>query len=120
MSKILIVDNEPNILMTLEFLLAQHGHQVRVARSGEEALDSVTAERPDLIIMDIALPFRSGFEVCQIVRRRPEWKDVRIVLLSARGRHVDVAKGMAMGADAFFVKPFSTQEFVKRVRDLLS
>lgn len=118
--KILIVDSEPNLLITLEFLLAQHGFRVSVARTGEEALDAMAASSPDLVLMEVQLPFRTGFEVCQLIRRNPEWLAVRIILVTSREREVDVAKGMALGADAYVIKPFSNKDLVSKIFDLLT
>jgi DNA-binding response OmpR family regulator len=116
--RILVVDSDPNMTLSLEFLLAQNGFQVRIARSGEEALDYLAAEAPDVLLLDISLPYRSGFEICQIVRQHPEWGRVRIVLLSARSREVDIAKGFALGADAYVTKPFSAKELIKKVSEV--
>jgi DNA-binding response OmpR family regulator len=117
--RILIVDDEPNILVPLQFLMEQNGYQVTLAYSGEEALEAISKALPDLILLDIMLPGIDGFEVCQIVRLNPEWKDIRIIFLTARGRDVDIAKGMILGADAYIVKPFSNAEITSRVRSLL-
>jgi DNA-binding response OmpR family regulator len=117
--KILIVDHDPNIGIALEFLMAQHGFQVKIARSGEEALESIAGEVPDLLLLEVRLPYRNGFEICQLVRQRPEWRHLKIILLTARGREVDVAKGMALGADAYITKPFAARELVTRVQTIL-
>jgi DNA-binding response OmpR family regulator len=116
--RILVVDSDPNMTLTLEFLLAQNGFQVRTARSGEEALEYLAAEVPDVLLLEISLPYRSGFEVCQIVRQHPEWEHVRIVLLSARSREVDIAKGISLGADAYVTKPFSANDLIKKLSEL--
>ncbi|MEW5909467.1 MAG: response regulator [Thermodesulfobacteriota bacterium] len=117
--RILIVDDEPNILVPLQFLMEQNGYQVNLAYSGEEALEAVSKLRPDLILLDIMLPGIDGFEVCQILRLNPEWKQIKIIFLTARGRDVDIAKGMILGADAYIVKPFSNAEIISRVKALL-
>ena len=117
--KILIVDDEPSIVMPVEFLMRRHGHEVQVAGDGEEALRAVEAFRPDLVLLDVMLPRRSGYEVCQTLRERPEWRHIKVVLLTAKGRDVEVAKGMAVGADAYVTKPFSTRELVEQVERLL-
>ncbi len=117
--KILIADDEPNIVVSLEFLLKQKGHSVRVATNGEEALEAVRAFAPDLVLLDVMMPRLSGYDVCQKVRENPEWNGVRIVMLSAKGRDVEVAKGMAIGADAYVTKPFSTRELIAKVQELL-
>lgn len=118
--KILIVDDEPNIVVPLEFLMEQNGFQVMIAQSGEESLEIIAKDRPDLILLDIMLPGIDGFEVCEIVRLNSEWKDIRIIFLTAKGREVDIAKGMVLGADEYITKPFSNEHIVRRVRELLN
>lgn len=118
-SKILIVDDEPNIVLSLEFLMKQAGFQVRTAADGEAALAAVAAERPDVILLDVMMPRRNGYEVCQAIRENPAWQGVRIIMLTAKGREVEKEKGMALGADDYVIKPFSTQEVVEKVRGLL-
>jgi DNA-binding response OmpR family regulator len=118
--KILIVDDEPNIVISLEFLMNQSGYEVGIARDGEEALAQMTAFQPDLILLDVMLPLRSGFEVCQQIRENRAWDRVKVVMLSAKGRDVEVSKGLALGADAYITKPFSTKELVEKVRSLLT
>jgi DNA-binding response OmpR family regulator len=117
--RILIVESQPSLLLALEFLMAQHGYQTSIARTGEEALDTIPDFHPDLLLLETVLPYRSGFEVCQIVRQRKEWQPVRILLLSVRGHEADKAKGLALGADAFITKPFSTDALVWTIADLL-
>jgi DNA-binding response OmpR family regulator len=117
--KILVADDEPNIVTALEFLLDKSGYQVRVARDGEEALRAIEQDPPDLVLLDIMMPIRSGYEVCKRIRDRPEWSHIKVVMLSAKGRDVEVAKGMGMGADLYVTKPFSTRELIEQVRKLL-
>ena len=117
--KILIVDDEPNIVLPLEFLMRKQGHEVQVASDGDEALDAIGAFAPDLVLLDVMLPRRSGYEICQTLREEPAWRHIKVVLLTAKGRDVEVAKGMAVGADAYVTKPFSTHELVERVERLL-
>ena len=117
--KILIADDEPNILISLEFLMKREGYAVTVARDGQEALDAVARERPDLVLLDVMMPKKTGFDVCQALRADDRNRDIRIVLLTAKGRDTDVAKGTALGADAYMTKPFSTKELVAKVRELL-
>ena len=117
--RILIADDEPNIVVSLEFLMKQMGHSVRVANTGEDALKAVGEFNPDLILLDVMMPRMSGFDLCQTVRENPAWKGIRIVMLSAKGRQIDMNKGMAVGADAYVTKPFSTRELVAKVRELL-
>jgi DNA-binding response OmpR family regulator len=119
-NKILVVDDEPNIVLSLEFLMKQAGFQVRTASDGEAALAAVAVERPDLMLLDVMMPRKNGYEVCQAVRANPDWKGIRIIMLTAKGREVEREKGMALGADDYITKPFSTQEVVDRVRELLA
>ncbi len=118
--QILIVDDEPNIVVPLQFLMEQNGYDVIVAQSGEEALESIAKYKPDLILLDIMLPGIDGFEVCQIVRLNPQWQKSRIIFLTAKGRDVDIARGLVLGADAYVTKPFSNAEIVAKVRELLN
>jgi DNA-binding response OmpR family regulator len=117
--KILIADDEPNILISLEYLMKREGYAVSVARDGDEALAAIVRERPELVLLDVMMPRRSGFEVCQQVRARDDIKDTLILMLSAKGRDTDVAKGLGVGADAYMTKPFSTRELVEKVRRML-
>ena len=117
--KILIVDDEPNIVIPLQFLMEQNGYRTLVAQSGEEALESISKEKPDLVLLDIMLPGVDGFEVCEIVRLNPEWRNTRIIFLTAKGRDVDIAKGMVLGADEYITKPFSNQQIIDAVTKLL-
>ena len=116
---ILIVDDEQSIVVPLRFLMEQKGYNVITASSGEEAVDKISKFRPDLILLDIIHPGLDGFEICQIVRENPEWKDTRIILVTTMVRDVDIAKGLAFGADAYITKPFSNSEIMKQVKELL-
>jgi len=116
---ILIADDEPNILLSLEFLMQREGYRVLVARDGQQALDTILQQRPDLVLLDVMMPFKSGFDVCQAVREHDELAGIRILMLTAKGRDTDMAKGLALGADDYMTKPFSTRELVDKVRALL-
>lgn len=117
--RILLVDDEPSILLSLEFLMEQEGYNVQTATDGDEALQAVSEKLPDLILLDIMMPKRDGFEVCQTIRANPDWKETKIILLTAKGREVDQEKGLALGADDYVTKPFATQELVKKVKMVL-
>jgi DNA-binding response OmpR family regulator len=117
--RILIADDEPNIVVSLEYLMKREGFEVTVANDGEAALKAVASLRPDLILLDIMLPKKDGFEVCQQIRANPEWRGVKVVMLTAKGRDTEVTKGLALGADAYVTKPFSTKDLVAQVRKLL-
>jgi DNA-binding response OmpR family regulator len=117
--KVLIADDEPNILISLEFLMQREGHEVSVARDGDQALAAIRRDRPDLVLLDVMMPGKSGFDVCQAVRTDPDLAGIKILMLTAKGRDTDLAKGTALGADAYVTKPFSTHELAARVRELL-
>ena len=118
--KILIADDEPNIVTALEFLLARGGYEVLIARDGEEALKTLESARPDLVLLDVMMPVKSGYEICKRIRERPEWAHIKVVMLSAKGRDAEVNKGMAMGADLYVTKPFSTRELMEQIKGLLA
>jgi len=118
--KVLIVDDEPNIVAALEFLLEKNGYEVKVAGNGADALEQLDAFRPDLVLLDVMVPRLSGYEVCQRMRAEPKWRDIKIVMLSAKGREVEVNKGMSLGADLYVTKPFSSAELVATLHRLLA
>jgi DNA-binding response OmpR family regulator len=117
--KILIADDEPNIVISLEFLMKKEGFQVAVANDGEEAMAKVDSFKPDLLLLDVMMPKKSGFEVCEALRADPSRAGLKVIMLTAKGRETEVAKGLAIGADAYITKPFSTKELVARVKNLL-
>jgi len=117
--KVLIVDDEANIVISLEFLMEQAGYDIRVAKNGQEALEQVTEFRPDLVLLDVMMPKINGFEVCRRIREEPAWQNIKIVMLTAKGREVEVTKGLALGADSYITKPFSTKELMAEVRRML-
>jgi DNA-binding response OmpR family regulator len=115
--RILICDDEPNIVVALEFLMRQHGYETHIAADGDQALREVASFLPDLVLLDVMLPRRDGFEVCQTLRA--QGNQVKIIMLTAKGRESEIAKGLALGADAYVTKPFSTRELVEQVAKLL-
>jgi DNA-binding response OmpR family regulator len=117
--KILIADDELNIVISLEFLLRREGFEVLVAVDGEEALAKARAERPDLVLLDVIMPKMNGFDVCQALRADPELASMRVLMLTAKGRETEVSKGLGLGADGYMTKPFSTKDLVAQVRLLL-
>ena len=117
--KILIVDDEPNILLSLDFLMKQAGFTVRTVADGKAALEAMAEECPDLLLLDVMMPRMTGHEVCQAIRENPNWKHVKIIMLTAKGREVDREKGLALGADDYITKPFATQEVVEKVKEML-
>jgi DNA-binding response OmpR family regulator len=121
MSKtILIVDDEPGIVAALQFLIEKCGHKAIVAFDGEQAVELIMQIRPDLILLDIMLPGIDGFEVCELVRLNPEWRNTKIIFLTAKADEEDIARGLVLGADAYITKPFSNTEILERVGELLS
>lgn len=118
--KILIADDEPNIVTALEFLLQKSGYEVLLARDGEAALQQIELHLPDLVLLDVMMSVKSGYEVCQRMRARPEWQRIKIVMLSAKGREAEVSKGLSLGADSYVTKPFSNKELVSRIDALLA
>ena len=119
-SRVLIVEDEPEILKALTFLLSRANFDVQVARDGEEAIEAIEETRPALVLLDVMLPKRDGFEVCEMIRANPDWNDLRIIMLTARGREEDRERGLAIGADAYLTKPFSTREVLAQVQRLTS
>ena len=118
--KVLIADDEENIVTALEFLLQRRGYETRVAKNGDEALSEIERFAPDLVLLDVMMPRKSGYEVCQRVRGRPEWRHIKIIMLSAKGREVEVSKGVSLGADLYITKPFSNTELVAKIDGLLA
>jgi DNA-binding response OmpR family regulator len=118
-ASILLVDDEPNLLLSLEFLMKREGFQVSVAHDGEEALEVLRREHPRLMVLDVNMPRKNGFEVCQEVRHDGSIDSTLILILSARARETDIAKGLALGANAYMTKPFSNEELVAKVHELL-
>ena len=117
---VLVVDDEDSIILSLQFLMKREGYEVRLARDGEEALTAVAASPPDLILLDVMIPKRDGYDICQTIRGNPDWAGVKIIMVSAKGREVEVEKGMALGADAYVTKPFSTRELAAKVKTMLA
>ncbi len=119
-ARVLIVDDEPNILLSLQFLMKKAGYDVRTAKDGEQALAEVAREKPDIILLDVMMPKLDGFSVCQRIKSDPALSSVRIVMLTARGRDVEREKGISLGADDYITKPFSTKDAIDRVAALLA
>lgn len=117
--RVLIVDDERNIVAALDYLLQRSGYEVRVASNGDEALREVETFRPDLVLLDVMMPQKSGYDVCRRIRARPEWAGVKILMLSAKGHEAEVSKGLSLGADLYVTKPFSNAELVSSIRRLL-
>ena len=116
---VLVVDDEPSIVISLEYLLSQAGYDVHTASDGQQALDAVRALRPRLVLLDVMMPVMNGFEVCRRIRDDPELRGTRILMLTAKGRDVEITEGMALGADAYITKPFATRELMAAVARLM-
>jgi DNA-binding response OmpR family regulator len=119
-ASVLIVDDEPNILLSLQFLMKKTGYEVRTAKDGEEALAELARAAPDLVLLDVMMPKIDGFSICQQIRANPAWSDVRIIMLTARGRDIEREKGLTLGADDYITKPFSTKDAIARVEAVLA
>ncbi len=117
--KLLVADDEPNIVISLEYLMKREGYDVLVATDGNQALETIRREQPALVLLDVMMPGKTGFEVCQAVRADPALEGVRILMLTAKGRDTDISKGLALGANAYMTKPFSTRELVQKVAEML-
>ena len=118
--RILIVDDEPNIVLSVEFLMQREGHEVVTASDGQEALEQLQKARPDLMILDVMMPRKNGFEVCEEVRADAAYSGMPILMLTAKGREAEMKKGISLGADAYITKPFSTHDLVAKVSELLN
>jgi two-component system, OmpR family, alkaline phosphatase synthesis response regulator PhoP len=117
--RILIADDEPNIIAAVEFLLQRAGYEVHIARNGAEALERVESCNPDLVLLDVMMPVKSGYEVCMRMRERADLQHIKIIMLSAKGRDAEVAKGLSLGVDLYVTKPFSTRELMSKINELL-
>jgi DNA-binding response OmpR family regulator len=116
---ILLVDDEPNIVMSLEFLMRKNGYQVGIARNGTEALAAIDQTPYDLVLLDVMMPDVDGYQVCRQLRQRPDRAATKVILLSAKSQPADVQKGYNAGADLYIPKPFSTRQLMQKVRELL-
>lgn len=120
MKRILIAEDEPSIVLSLEFLLTEAGYEVFTAVNGADALKLAEQHKPDLLVLDIMLPVVNGFEVCRTVRSNPALREMPILMLTARGREQEIARGLALGASAYVTKPFGTRELMSKIRELLA
>ncbi len=116
---ILVVEDEPNIVLSLRFLMRQAGFDVREANDGEAALAEVEKQAPDLILLDVMIPKRDGYDVCQTIRSNPALDNIYIIMLTAKGRDVDREKGLSLGANDYVTKPFSTRDLTEKVKQIL-
>lgn len=119
MYKILIADDEPNILLSLEFLMRKSGYEVFIARNGSEALEIINRNKPHLVVLDIMMPDIDGYQICTYIKSTNELSDCKVVFLSAKAKESDIKKGLEIGADAYLTKPFSTRVLMQKISDLL-
>lgn len=119
MKKILIVDDEPNIVMSLEYTFKKNNYEVFIARDGQEALDILKTNFPDVIILDIMMPMVDGFATLEQIRKDENLKHTKVMFLSAKNKASDIEKGLSLGADAYLTKPFSVKKVVDKVAELL-
>jgi DNA-binding response OmpR family regulator len=117
--RILIADDEPSIVAALEYLLQQGGYEVLIARNGDEALELIEQRIPDVVLLDVMMPRKSGYEICSRIRHQEEWRHIKVIMLSAKGRDAEVNKGLAIGADLYVTKPFSTRDLMTKINGLL-
>ena len=117
--KILAVDDEPNILMSIEFILEMEGYEVHTARDGEEALEIAGRERPDLILLDINMPRKDGYEMCRVLREREDMAGTKVIMLTAKGQTLEKKKGLEVGADEYVTKPFSAEDLLEKIRAMI-
>lgn len=117
--KVLVADDERNILLSLEFLLKREGFEVTVAGDGDAALEAAVSSRPDLVLLDVMMSKKNGYEVCQRIRANPDLQATKVIMLTAKSREVEVAKGMALGAAGYVTKPFSTKDLIVQVKRTL-
>lgn len=120
MKKILVVDDDPYILMSLEFLMKKEGFDVKVARNGTEALDIIQQETPSLVLLDIMMPDMDGYAICKHIKGNKKLQHIKVVFLSAKSKESDIQKGYDLGASLYVTKPFSTRDLMKKVRELLA
>jgi DNA-binding response OmpR family regulator len=117
--RVLIADDEANIVMSLQFLMESAGYEVRTVGDGDAALQVLREFQPDLVLLDVMMPRRNGFEICQAIRETPGLERIKVVMLTAKGREIDAEKGLALGADAYVTKPFATKDLVAKVKAML-
>lgn len=118
MKKVLVVDDDPYILMSIEFLMRKNGFEVMVARNGTEALEYIHNQPPDLILLDIMMPDVDGYSICRQIKASEELKHIIVVFLSAKTAEADIRLGYETGASLYISKPFSTRELMKQIKEL--
>ena len=117
--KILVVDDEPNIVRSLTFVLDKGGYDVSIAGDGVEAMSMIRESKPNILILDVMMPNKSGYDVCSEIKSDPELRDIHVVMLTAKGQVGDREAVLSQGADEYISKPFSPIEILARVKELL-
>ena len=117
--RVVIVEDEPHIVLSLEILLQRAGYETVTATDGEESLVLIRRLRPDVVLLDIMLPTRNGYEVCQAIKSDPELRSIPVIMLSAKGQEVEILKGLELGASAYIAKPFGNAEVLEAIRAAL-
>lgn len=116
---VLVAEDEPNIVLSLQFIMKKAGFDVRVAEDGEQALQEIKLQKPDALLLDIMLPKKDGFAVCEAIKSTAAWSDITVIMLTAKSRDTDKQRALSLGADDYITKPFSTRELVDRLSGLL-
>jgi len=119
MKKILIVDDEPNIVMSLEYTFRKSGYEVFIARDGKEAIDILEVQTPHVIILDIMMPHVDGYATIEHVKKQLHLAHCKVIFLSAKNKESDIEKGLQLGADAYMTKPFSVKKLIEKVQELV-
>lgn len=119
MKKILIVDDEPNIVMSLEYAFKKNNFEVFIARDGQEALEILEKQLPDIIILDVMMPMVDGFATLEAIKKDKRMQHCKVVFLTAKNKEKDIAKGLSLGANLYITKPFSLKKLVEQVQELI-
>jgi DNA-binding response OmpR family regulator len=117
---VLVAEDEPNIILSLQFIMEKAGLNVRVAEDGEQAIKEIRKDPPNVVLLDIMLPKQDGFSVCQEIKSNPDWAGVKVLMLTAKSREEDKQRALDLGADGYITKPFSTRELVDRVMEIIN
>lgn len=117
---VLLVEDEDNIALALSHMIGRAGYRMRRVATGNAALDALAGDRPDLVVLDVMLPERSGYEICQMIRRDPALAGIKVLMITASGGTAERRKGLAVGADAFMTKPFATADLTAQIDALLA
>ncbi len=117
---VLVAEDEPNIVLSLKFIMNKAGYDVRVAEDGDQAIREIERQKPDALLLDIMLPKKDGYAVCELIKGTPKWADIKVIMLTAKSRDTDKQRALNLGADDYITKPFSTRELADRMTELLT